>query len=84
MAALFYSCSIRYIVNRAPVTISFDKSLVISYRHTDLTFLIPCINELNTKYIIDIFEKWIKPTVGLPYECPGGSVNYIVDTPTTK
>jgi len=48
--------------------ISFDKLLVISCRHTDFTFLIPCIKELNAKDVIDIFEKWIKPTVGLPYE----------------
>jgi len=48
--------------------ISFDKLLVISYRHTDFTFLIPCIKELNPKDVIDIFENWIKPTVGLPYE----------------
>ena len=48
--------------------ISFDKLLVISCRHTDFTFLIPCIKELNAKDVIDIFETWIKPTVGLPYE----------------
>ena len=41
--------------------ISFDKLLVISCRHTDFTFLIPCIKELNTKDVIDIFEKWINP-----------------------
>jgi len=48
--------------------ISFDKLVVISCRHTDFTFLIPCIKELNAKDVIDIFETWIKPTVGLPYE----------------
>jgi len=48
--------------------ISFDKVLVISCRHTDFTFLIPCIKELNAKDVNDIFEKWIKPTVGLLYE----------------
>jgi len=48
--------------------ISFDKLLVISCRHTDFTFLIPCIKELDARDVIDIFEKWIKPTVGLPYE----------------
>jgi len=48
--------------------ISFDKLLVISCRHIDFTFLIPCIKELNGKNVIDIFEKWIKPTVRLPYE----------------
>jgi len=47
--------------------ISFDKLLVISCRYTDFTFLIPCIKELNARDILDIFEKWIKPTVGLPY-----------------
>jgi len=36
--------------------ISFDKLLVISCRHTDFTFLIPCIKELNTKDILDIFQ----------------------------
>ena len=48
--------------------ISFAKLLVISCRHTDFTLLIPCIKELNAKDVIDIFETWIKPTVGLPYE----------------
>jgi len=48
--------------------ISFDKLFVISSRHSDFTFLIPCIKELNAKDVIDIFEKWIKPTVGLPYK----------------
>jgi len=48
--------------------ISFDKLLVISCRHTDFTFLIPYIKKLNAKEVIDIFETWIKPTVGLPYE----------------
>jgi len=48
--------------------ISFDKLLVISCRHTDFTFLIPYIKELNAKDVIDIFEKWIKTTVRLPYE----------------
>jgi len=48
--------------------ISFDNLFFISWRHTDFTFLIPCIKELNAKDVIDIFEKWIKPTVGLPYE----------------
>jgi len=111
-AALFYSWSIHYIVNRAPVTtplnvptqpwesiaidflsmepvtipyfelipsyhklkgegshnISFDKILVISCRHTDFTFFIPCIKELNAKDVIDIFEIWIKPTVGISYK----------------
>jgi len=37
--------------------ISLDKLLVISCRHTDFTFLIPCIKELNAKHVIDIFEK---------------------------
>jgi len=41
---------------------------MISCIHTDFTFLIPCIKELNAKDIIDIFEKRIKPTIGLPYE----------------
>jgi len=36
--------------------ISFDKLLIISCRHTDFAFLIPCIKEFNAKYIIDIFE----------------------------
>jgi len=48
--------------------ISFDKLLVISCRHTDFTFLIPCIKELNAKDVIDILENWIKATVGLAYE----------------
>jgi len=48
--------------------ISFEKLLVISCRRTNFTFLIPCIKELNAKDVIDILEKWIKPTVGLPYE----------------
>jgi len=48
--------------------ISFDKLLIISCRHNDFTFLIPCIKELNAKDVVDIFETWIKPTVGLPYE----------------
>jgi len=51
-----------------PYNISFDKLLVISCRHTDFTFLIPCIKSLNAKDVIDIYEKWIKPTVRLPYE----------------
>jgi len=48
--------------------IYFNKLLVISCRHTDFIFLIPYIKELNAKDVIDIFETWIKPTVGLPYE----------------
>jgi len=48
--------------------ISFDKSLVISCRHTYFTFLILCIKELNDKDVIDIFEKWTIPTIGLPYK----------------
>jgi len=48
--------------------ITFNKLLVISCRHTDFTFLIPCIKELNDKDVTNNFETWIKPTIGLPYE----------------
>jgi len=37
--------------------ISFDKILVISCRHTNFTFLLPGIKELNVKDFTDIFEK---------------------------
>jgi len=48
--------------------ISFDKLLVISYRHNYFTVLIPCIKELHAKDFIDIFEKCFKPIIGLLYE----------------
>ena len=48
--------------------ISFDKLLVSSCRHSDITFLIPCIKELNIGDIINIFEICNKPTVGLHYD----------------
>jgi len=40
----------------------------MSSRHTEFTFHIPCIKEFNANNVIDIFEKWIKLTVGLPYK----------------
>jgi len=48
--------------------ISFNKLLVISYTLTDFTLFKPCFKELNDKDFIYIFEKCIKPMVGLPYE----------------
>jgi len=36
--------------------------------HQNFDADVPHIKELNAKYVIDIFEKWRKPTVGLPYE----------------
>jgi hypothetical protein len=44
----------------------FSKLLVITCLHSDYTFLIPVISEINTQGVIDIFEKWIFPTTGYP------------------
>ena len=46
--------------------LSFHKLLVISWRHSDDTFLIPCIADITAQRVIDIFTNWIKSTVGYP------------------
>ena len=49
-----------------PHFITVCKVLNIVDRHSGYTYLIPCTAEIDADGVIDIFERLIKPTVGLP------------------
>ena len=50
-----------------PHFVTFCKVLNIIDRHSGYTYIIPCTGELNAAGLIDIVEKHIKPTIGLPF-----------------
>jgi len=54
-------------VGEKPHMIIFYKMLVITCRHSDYTFLISCVSHINAQVVIDIFTKWIRPTIGYPH-----------------
>ena len=49
-----------------PHLITLCKVLNIVDRHSGYTSIIPCTAEIDADAVIDIFERLIKPTVGLP------------------
>ena len=53
-------------VGEKPHMIVFYKLLVITCRHSDFTFPIPCVSHITGQGVIDIFTKWIRPTIGYP------------------
>ena len=50
-----------------PNFVTFYKVLNIIDRHSDYTYIIPSTGEINAAGVIDIFEKHIKLTIGLPF-----------------
>ena len=48
-----------------PHFITLCKVLNIIDRHSRYTYIIPCTAEIDADSVIDIFERLIKPTVGL-------------------
>ena len=50
-----------------PHFVTFCKVLNIIDRHCNYTYIICCIGENNAARVIDIFEKHIKPPIGLPF-----------------
>ena len=50
-----------------PHFVTFCKVLNIVNRHSGYTYIIPCTAEIYTAGVLDIFEKHIKPTIGLPF-----------------
>ena len=50
-----------------PHVVTFCKVLHIIDRHSGDTYIIHCTGEINAAGVIDIFEKHIKPTIGLPF-----------------
>ena len=50
-----------------PHFVTFCKVLNIIVRHSRYTYIIPCSGEINAAGVIDIFEKHIKATIGLPF-----------------
>jgi transposase InsO family protein len=49
-----------------PHMLVFHKLLVITDVATDFTYLIPCIAEISASDVIDIFQQFLKPAMGLP------------------
>ena len=49
-----------------PHFITNCKVLNIVDRHSGYTYIIPCTTEIDADGVIDIFERLIKLTVGLP------------------
>ena len=49
-----------------PHVIILCKVLNIVDRHSGYTYIILCTAEIDADGVIDIFERLIKPTVGLP------------------
>ena len=55
-------------VGEKPYMVIFHKMLVITCTHSNYTFLIPCVSHINAQGVLDIFTKWIRPTIGYPHE----------------
>jgi len=53
-------------VGENPLMIVFHKMLVITCRHSDYTFFIRYVTDINAQGVIDIFTKWIRPTIVYP------------------
>ena len=49
-----------------PHFITLCKVLNIVDRHSGYAYIIPCTADIDADAVIDIFEKLIKPSVGLP------------------
>ena len=56
----------RFSDKQKPHCVTFCKVVNIIVRHSGYTYIIPCTGEINAAGVIDIFEKHIKPTIGLP------------------
>ena len=57
----------RFSDKQKPHFVTFCKLLTIIDRHSGYTYIIPCTGEINAAGVIDICEKHIKPTIGLPF-----------------
>ena len=55
----------RFSDTQKPHCVTFCKVLNIIDRHSVYTYIIPSTGEINAAGVIDIFEKHIKPTIGL-------------------
>jgi len=51
-------------IEKKPHVISFYEMLVISCRHFDYTFLIPCVSHISAQEVSDVFTKWIGLPIG--------------------
>ena len=56
----------RHSDKQKPHSITLCKVLNIVDRHSGYTNIIPCTAEIDVDGVIDIFERLIEPTVGLP------------------
>ena len=50
-----------------PQFVIFCRVLNIIDSHSGYTYIIHCTGEINAAGVIEIFEKHIKPTIGLPF-----------------
>ena len=57
----------KFSVKQKPDFVTFCKVLNIIDRHSGYPDNIPCTGEINVAGVIDIFEKYIKPIIGLPF-----------------
>ena len=57
----------RFPDKQKPVVVTFCNVLNIIDRYSGYTYNIPCTGEINVAGVIDIFEKQINPTIGLPF-----------------
>ena len=57
----------RFSDTQTPHLVTFCNVLNLIDRHCGYTYMIPCTGEINTVVVIDIFEKHIKATIGLPF-----------------
>ena len=57
----------RFSDKQKPHFVIFCKILNIIDRHSGYIYIISCTGEINAAGVIDIFEKYIKPTLGLPF-----------------
>ena len=57
----------RFSDQQKPHFVTFCKVVNIIDRHSSYTYIIPCTGEINAAGVIHIFEKHIKPTIGLPF-----------------
>ena len=57
----------RFANKQKPHFLILCKVLNIIVRHSSYTYIRGCTREINAAGVIDIFEKHIKPTIGLPF-----------------
>ena len=57
----------RFANKQKPDFLTFGKVLNIMDRHSGYSYIIPRTGEIDAAVVIDIFEKLIKPTMGLPF-----------------